>query len=99
MNRTALIFVSVITAVIMLSSCSRPQQNGFGGNGGQEKAITVLVQEVQPGNLEKYIRISGKLEGVSDVTLISETSGKIVSVNKKLGDWIHASESIGRVDN
>lgn len=31
--------------------------------------------------------------------MISETSGKIVSINKKLGDWINAGESLGRIDN
>ena len=33
------------------------------------------------------------------LSVISETSGKIVSMNKKLGDWIKAGESIGRIDN
>jgi len=85
--------------LVFLVSCSKPGNRSFQGGSGQEKAITVLVQEIQKDNLEKYVRFTGKLEGITDVTMISETSGKTVEISKKLGDWIKAGESIGRIDN
>jgi RND family efflux transporter MFP subunit len=97
--KKSIIIITFLTLIILFSSCSRPQRGGFSGNNNQEKAVTVLIQEIQPRNLEKYIKITAKLEGITDITVISETSGKIISVNKKLGDWIEAGESLGRIDN
>lgn len=97
--KRSILLITFLTIIIVFSSCSRPQRGGFGGSNNQEEAVTVLVQEIQPGNLEKYIKITAKLEGITDVTVISETSGKIISVNKNLGDWIKAGESLGRIDN
>jgi len=88
----------MIIAVILIS-CSNRRKGELGQREKQEKAITVMVQEMQPGNLEKYIRVTGKLEGIIDVTMRSETNGKVLEILKKLGDWVNASESIGRIDN
>ena len=91
--------IIAILIILLVTSCSNGNGKPFQKDEVQEKAITVLIQEIVPGDLEKYIRITGKLEGITDVTVISETSGKIVSINKKLGDWINAGESLGRIDN
>jgi len=98
MKKKYLAFTLILLLIIM-ASCSKPANNESFRNSNQEKAITVLVREIQPENLEQYIRISGKLEGISDVTVVSEISGKIVKINKNLGDWINVGESIGQIDN
>jgi RND family efflux transporter MFP subunit len=93
------IILALVAVVILLSSCNNRQPKTFMGMKSQEKPITVLVQELKPGTLEKFVRITGRLEGITDVTLISETSGKVLLVNKQLGDWVEAGESIGSIDN
>jgi RND family efflux transporter MFP subunit len=86
---------------ILVASCSNPKTNGKRNFGKQtkEEAILVMVQEMQPRDLDKYIKITGKLEGITDVNFLSETSGKVVEIYKKLGDWVNKGEAIGRVDN
>jgi RND family efflux transporter MFP subunit len=97
--KKAYLSFTLIPLLIIMASCSKPGNNDSNRNSNQEKAVTVLVQEVQPEDLEQYVRISGKLEGISDVTVVSEISGKIAKINKNLGDWINAGESIGQIDN
>ncbi|MCK4665435.1 efflux RND transporter periplasmic adaptor subunit [Candidatus Dependentiae bacterium] len=65
----------------------------------QEKPLPVIVKEVQPGTLNQYTRVTGKLEGITDITVSSEVNGKVVEIFKKLGDWVKKGEEIGRIDN
>ena len=95
------VIILTLTIALFLASCGSPQSGGKGQVAGKmkEEAILVMVQEMQPMNLDKYIRVTGKLEGITDVNLISETNGKVVEIYKKLGDWVGKGDAIGRVDN
>ncbi|MBC8384338.1 MAG: efflux RND transporter periplasmic adaptor subunit [Candidatus Cloacimonetes bacterium] len=92
--------VLILIIPLIFMSCMNKKGNGnFGAANKKEQAIIVMVQDMQPGNLEKYVRITGKLEGITDVILTSETNGKVVEISNNLGDWIEKGESIGRIDN
>lgn len=64
-----------------------------------EKNIPVMVEKAASRNLEEYINFTGKLEGITDITISSQTHGEVVKIYKKLGDWVKKGESIGRIDN
>ncbi|MGC9361292.1 MAG: efflux RND transporter periplasmic adaptor subunit [Candidatus Syntrophosphaera sp.] len=59
----------------------------------------VTIEEIAPRELEDYITVSGKLDGITSFTMSSETSGRIVEIYKKLGDPVKKGERIGRVQN
>jgi len=63
------------------------------------KPISVFAQTMIKRDLPEFIKISGTLEGKTDVVMISEVNGKLMSLNKKLGDWINKDDAIGEVDN
>ena len=65
----------------------------------KEKEVIVMVQEMKLQDLDKYVNIMGKLEGITDVDFSSETNGKVIEIYKNLGDWVNKGEPIGRVDN
>jgi membrane fusion protein, multidrug efflux system len=90
----------VLTSLVV-NACGKPEAKGNGQFSEQtrEEAILVMVQEMQSQNLDKYIRITGKLEGITDVNLLSETNGKVLEIYKNLGDWVNKGDAIGRVDN
>lgn len=93
--------VLIIVIATLMIACGKPEAKGNGQFNGQpkENAILVMVQEMQPRDLDKYIKITGKLEGITDVNLMSETNGKVVEIYKNLGDWVNKGDAIGRVDN
>ncbi len=69
------------------------------GKNNIEKNIPVMVEKVQPKNLQQFIKVTGKLEGWTDIVMTAETSGKIIEIKKHLGDRVAKGEEIGRIDN
>ncbi|MCK4829578.1 biotin/lipoyl-binding protein, partial [bacterium] len=91
--------IIILGAIVLLfSACSKPG-GGFGGMKKEAAPTSVIVEIVQPRDLEEFIKVVGTLEGITDITLSSEVNGKIVEKYKNLGDWVNAGEAIGRIDN
>jgi len=103
MKKYSKLLIVLVVLPLLLTSCMRGKNRGQGGYPGAaqktEKAIIVMVQDMQLRDLDKYIRVTGKLEGINDVDLSSEVSGKVVEIHKNLGDWVNKGEAIGRIDN
>ena len=97
------IILSLIAIMLILSACSKgkaaDEKSTLKTKQQQDKAISVMVEKVAPQNLEEYINFTGKLEGITDITLSSQTHGEVKEIYKKLGDWVKKGESIGRIDN
>jgi RND family efflux transporter MFP subunit len=58
-----------------------------------------MVEELTLRPISDYVSVSGKLEGITSVVMSSETSGRILQVNKRLGDRVAAGERLGMVEN
>jgi RND family efflux transporter MFP subunit len=88
----------LIGMALLFTACNKgktaPEQK-FGKTDKQ----SVMVETLALRTLNEYITVSGKLEAGSDVMMSSETSGRIISLNKKLGDAVTKGERIGSVDN
>ena len=65
----------------------------------QTREETVLVEEVEYRDLNEYIRLTGVLEGKTDINLTSEVTGQIVEIFTNLGNTIRVGEPIARIDN
>lgn len=100
------LLIAVIT-VILLISCSEKPKETEQVNASipkqekkeEQKAVSVVVEVLKPKNLENYISVTGKLEGETDITMTSETSGKVLKLYKNLGDWVEKGDELGYVDN
>ncbi len=84
---------------VLLTACKGGPSKGAANPKKEAKSIPVIVKKTELKDLKEYIKITGKLEGITDIALISETAGKVIEVHKTLGDWVEKGESIGRVDN
>ena len=89
-----LILISIIA--ILLSACGKGKQ---GPMQTKDEKQPVTVEELSLRELDDFVTVSGKLEGITDITMSSETSGRVVAIYKKLGDRVARGERIGRIDN
>lgn len=90
----------ILVVLISLVSCMENKKPGMDESGkSKEQEVIVMVQKMELEDLEKYVNIIGKLEGITDVDLSCETNGKVIEIYKNLGDWIDKGDAIGRVDN
>ncbi len=94
--RTRMIIVSIVL-LMALSACGKKKAKAQGMIRDDRQAV--MVEELKLGALEDYISLSGKLEGITDVTMSSETSGRVLQLYKRLGDRIGKGERIGMVEN
>ena len=91
-------YITLLILSLMLIHCGRSSETTKQKK-LQEKVVPVIVEKVQERDLQQFIYITGKLEGIVDITMSSETNGKIIELYKKLGDPIEKGETIGRIDN
>jgi RND family efflux transporter MFP subunit len=100
MRRYRIIYLLIILSIALatLSACKKGKAAADNKPNGDDKQ-TVMVEALQPRSLSEYITVSGKLEGSTDVTMVSETGGRLINLYKKLGDRIAKGEKIGMVDN
>jgi len=90
-------FFVMIGLLLFISACSKQAPQNSSKQPTNEQ--TVIIQEVMPRNLNEYIRITGVIEGETDILLNSEVSGKIIEIYKSLGDKITKGETIAKIDN
>ncbi|MDD3050686.1 MAG: efflux RND transporter periplasmic adaptor subunit [Candidatus Cloacimonetes bacterium] len=89
---------AVMAIAVLVFSCSKSAADS-GRAARPENKVSVLTMTVSPGNLQRFIKIVGRLEGETDVAIAAEISGRTVSINKSLGEWVNQGESIARINN
>ncbi len=98
--KSSYIITFIITMLLLtgMASCKRKSVPGTGSAGPDELPI-VMVEELAAQDLNEYINVSGKLEGSGDIIMVSETTGRLLKLYKKLGDRISKGERLGMTDN
>ena len=92
--------LSALTIMLILSftACKKGKATADNKPAKDDKQ-SVIVEVLEKRTLDEYITVSGKLEGSTDVTMTSETAGRVLQLYKKLGDKVTKGERIGKVDN
>ncbi|MDD2229922.1 MAG: efflux RND transporter periplasmic adaptor subunit, partial [Candidatus Cloacimonetes bacterium] len=91
------IIVLALSLLLLLSACGKKDKAQ--GTLKQDDGLAVMTEELSLRSIDEYITVSGKLEGITDITMSSETSGRILKLNKRLGDSVAKGERIGMVEN
>jgi RND family efflux transporter MFP subunit len=98
LNQLSIVTIAFsLVLVFSLTACGRKGPGG--GRPQKDTAQSVMVEELSLQPLDEFINVSGKLEGITDVTMSSETAGRIVQLNKRLGDYVKQGDRIGMVEN
>ncbi len=101
MKQTRIIQIAgliVILGLVFTSGCGKKQEReevAKNGNG----ATRVIVEAVKKEPIVRTIQLSGKAEGIVDIDVMAEISGRLVSLDKKLGDYVSKGQEIGRIES
>ena len=97
-NKLILGISGILVLILLPLGCGR---SGAPGRrfARSDVPVPVIVEEVMKRDLKEFARITGKLEGITDIIMLSETTGRVLAIAKSLGDWIEEGEMIGTLDN
>ncbi|MBN2789631.1 MAG: efflux RND transporter periplasmic adaptor subunit [Candidatus Delongbacteria bacterium] len=94
-----LLTTAAMIMILVLSSCSNDNSGQQQKKAKPEAQITVVkVENVKSNDLQLFADITGKLEGITDIVYYSEVSGKVRTIEKKLGDFVKKGEAIATLD-
>jgi RND family efflux transporter MFP subunit len=64
-----------------------------------EERISVTVATAELKATDGTLQLTGKAEPYKEVTVVSETSGRVVQLNFKMGDFVNRGAILARVDD
>lgn len=88
----------ILVTIILLFSCGRGRPSGDRYQ-TQTRVFPVIVDEVRLRDLQETFTVSGRMEGIVDIDLISETNGRVVEIYKSMGEYVKKGQKIGQIDN
>lgn len=98
-----LIGVIIVLLFATTAGCGRNEtetpQSSQGSKDEAEKAVPVRVQTTKKENFVEKVKASGTIKAIYDVTVSSETSGRVAGILADVGDWVERGETIVSVDN
>ncbi|HUX51334.1 MAG TPA: efflux RND transporter periplasmic adaptor subunit [Spirochaetia bacterium] len=104
-NRRSVPILLVVVASILLlatfTSCARPKTAAAPGAANAADAPTIFpisVTEAVAGDLSDYITVAGGIEAAKSVDVYADTSGTLVSLKVRLGDYVQRDQIVAEVD-
>ncbi len=64
-----------------------------------ESLVPVKVVTAAPGNISRFIKYSGVIQARQQARILSEVSGKVKSINAKIGDPLEPGDPILKIDD
>ncbi|MBN2789638.1 MAG: efflux RND transporter periplasmic adaptor subunit [Candidatus Delongbacteria bacterium] len=92
-----IVSLCLILVILAVSSCTKKEDKI--SNIEENNPVTVAVKTIDQEIFREYIDITARPEGITDVEVTSEVAGKVIKVNKNIGEWVEKGEEIGVIDN
>ncbi len=89
-NWKAIVSVVLVMAVIVTILAINKKKLAANTSGGIDITYYVTVENVAKKNLTSQLSLTGTIFANNDVNIMSETSGKVVAVYAKVGDYKQA---------
>ncbi len=95
------IFIMILFTGLLLSACSKPAETAANTTpaAAAVKRIPVEVLIVSERSFAQSIAVTGVLEPVHAVDLLAETSAKIKTIHKKLGQIVTLQDTLALLDD
>lgn len=95
-NAVPLVAAGLLAALVVAAAgCGR------GGNpaaGDERRVVPVAVEQVQVGDLEDRVTITGKVAAAAEVNVVPKVPGKVVAVPVQVGDRVKAGQVLVRLE-
>jgi RND family efflux transporter MFP subunit len=89
----------LIIFMLSLTGCNSPGGRPSGRDRAESPPVPVITERVELRDLQEFLTITGKLEGITDIVLMSETNGRIIKLHKTLGNRVEIGDEIAEIDN
>lgn len=95
-----LVAATAVGVVISLKKAAAKRANwkGFGGMGGNQMEVSVRSLTAEITTLNDYVVTNGEIRASSQVSVLPDMAGKLVSVKVALGDKVRRGQLIAYVD-
>ena len=98
------ILIIVFLLISAIYKFAGTKKNGMmspmGSRGGADTVatITVSAKEITNETIQNTVKVTGNVSSVSEINIYPDTSGKITSIEKKLGDSVKRGDKIAYID-
>jgi len=101
-RRSVPILLVVVASVLLLAtftSCARPKAApGTATAADAPTVFPISVTEAVTGDLSDYITVAGGIEASKSIEVYADTSGTLVSLKVRLGDFVQRDQVVAEVD-
>jgi RND family efflux transporter MFP subunit len=95
-----LVMILYSISLLLVSGCAKEMPGKKTDSIDQrEIPVPVMVNKINLSDLEEYLNFTAKLEGITDIIMVSESNGRVKEIDKNLGNWVNKGETIGRISN
>lgn len=102
MRRKHVTYVAVaVLAAVLIWRIAALVMGGGGGPSGRFSSppVAVEVAEVARRPIRETMQMTGSIYPLYQYIVAPKVSGRIVRINKRIGDWVDAGESVARIDD
>jgi RND family efflux transporter MFP subunit len=91
--------VAVIALIVLTLMNNKAKSTAKAEQSELSTTLPVTVASVQQSQLDEDLSLMGTVAANNDVTVVSETQGRIKAVYAKVGDYVSAGSSLVQVDD
>lgn len=96
MQNKIIVLLTALTALIALAGCGGGESEAVQEE--QSQAIRVEVASIAPITLEDVLTLPGATSPDADVCVSSESTGTVIWLNAKEGEWVQKGQLLARLD-
>jgi membrane fusion protein (multidrug efflux system) len=94
-----LILIFLFVCLITVRSIKKKALQKTDTSNKTESLVPVKIIKAKPGNISKFIKYSGVIHARQQARILSEVSGKVKSINAKVGDPLEPGDPILKIDD
>ena len=102
-HKTIIIIFAVVATIAIVAarffSANSDNAAAGSGTGGRDRVIAVEAQEVVFRPMTETREFTGAVKASHNFVVSSRVAGRLLTINKRIGDNVRANEIIGRIDD